>query len=175
MRCCCPAQRRRSWVGGIDVRVAASNDKSDLEHDQMDIAIRAVPRGADTPNGERLFDCDIFPVCSPALARDGAHPLRNPADLAYHARLDCETIRDGRPWSEWDVWFDAMKIPAVEPASTPPSSSVKRAAIERLENPTLGYCQTTVVHNGANPAFEWARRPLDPGRRASQQFDARIF
>ena len=28
------------------------------------------------------------------------------------------TIRDGRPWSEWDVWFDAMKIPAIEPAST---------------------------------------------------------
>ena len=33
-------------------------------------------------------------------------------------RLDFETIRDGRPWSEWDVWFNAMKIPAVKPAST---------------------------------------------------------
>ncbi len=103
---------------GIDVRIAASNDKPDLEREHMDIAIRAVPRGADTPNGERLLDCDIFPVCSPALARDGAHPLRNPADLAHHVRLDYETIRDGRPWSEWDIWFDAMKIPAIEPAST---------------------------------------------------------
>jgi DNA-binding transcriptional LysR family regulator len=33
-------------------------------------------------------------------------------------RLDFETIRDGRPWSEWDVWFAAMKFPAVKPAST---------------------------------------------------------
>jgi LysR family glycine cleavage system transcriptional activator len=103
---------------GIDVRIVASNDKPDLDREHMDIAIRAVPRGADTPNGERLFDCDIFPVCSPALVRDGAHPLRNPADLAHHVRLDYETTRDGRPWSEWDVWFDAMKIPAIEPAST---------------------------------------------------------
>ena len=59
---------------GIDVRIVASNDKPDLEREQMDIAIRFVPRGADTPNGERLLDCDIFPVCSPALARDASAP-----------------------------------------------------------------------------------------------------
>jgi DNA-binding transcriptional LysR family regulator len=88
---------------GIDVRIVASNDNPDLEREQLDIAIRAVPRGTDrriTPSGEHLLDCEIFPVCSPALARDGAHPLRNPADLAHHVRLDYETLRDGRPWSE---------------------------------------------------------------------------
>ena len=103
---------------GIDVRIAASNDRPDLEREQMDIAIRFVPVGADTPSGERLLDCDIFPVCSPALARDGARPLRSPAELSNHVRLDFETIRDGRPWSEWDVWYAAMKLPAVKPAST---------------------------------------------------------
>lgn len=103
---------------GLDVRITASNDKLDLEREQLDIALQPVPRGGDTPNGEHLLDVDIFPVCSPELARDGAHPLRNPADLVHHVRLDFETIRDGRPWSEWDVWFDAMKIPAVRPAST---------------------------------------------------------
>ena len=85
---------------GIDVRIAASNDNPDLEREQMDIAIRFVPVGADTPSGERLLDCDIFPVCSPALARDGARPLRSPAELSNHVRLDFETIRDGRPWSK---------------------------------------------------------------------------
>jgi DNA-binding transcriptional LysR family regulator len=103
---------------GIDVRIAASNDKPDLEREQLDIAIRFVPRGADTPDGERLLDCDIFPVCSPALARDAARPLRTPADLARHVRLDFETIRDGHPWSEWDVWFNATKVPVAKPAST---------------------------------------------------------
>ena len=103
---------------GIDVRIVASNDKPDLDREQLDIAIRFVPRGADTPNGERLVDCDIFPVCAPSLARDAARPLRNATDLANHVRLDFETLRDGRPWSEWDVWFSAMKLPAVKPAST---------------------------------------------------------
>jgi DNA-binding transcriptional LysR family regulator len=103
---------------GIDVRVVATNDRPDLEREQLDLAIRFVPRGADTPDGERFADCEIFPVCAPGLARDRTYPLRSPADLAQHVRLDFETIRDGRPWSEWDVWYAALKIPVVTPAST---------------------------------------------------------
>src|ERR1700694_1401174 len=102
----------------IDVRIVASNDKPDLERDQLDIAIRFVAAGADSPDAEQLITCESFPVCSPALARDPARPLRTPAHLALHVRLDYETVRDGRRLSEWDFWFNAMKIRAVEPAST---------------------------------------------------------
>jgi LysR family glycine cleavage system transcriptional activator len=102
----------------IDVRIVSSNDKPDLERDQLDIAIRFVAAGADSPNAEQLITCESFPVCSPALAGDPARPLRTPADLAAHVRLDYETVRDGRRLSEWDFWFNAMKIRAVEPAST---------------------------------------------------------
>lgn len=102
----------------IDVRIVASNEKPDLERERLDVAIRFVPRGGDTPAGERLFDVHLFPVCAPALARNSAHPLRAPADLAHHVRLDFETIRDGRPWSEWDAWYAATKIPVVRPRST---------------------------------------------------------
>jgi LysR family transcriptional regulator, glycine cleavage system transcriptional activator len=102
----------------IDVRIVASNDKPDLERDQHDVAIRFVAAGADTPNAELLVGCECFPVCSPTLARDPARPLRTPADLSRHVRLDYETVRDGRRLSEWDFWFDAMKIRAVTPAST---------------------------------------------------------
>jgi LysR family glycine cleavage system transcriptional activator len=102
----------------IDVRIVASNDKPDLERDHLDIAIRFVAAGADSPNAEQLVGCECFPVCSPALARDPARPLRTPADLSRHVRLDYETVRDGRRLSEWDFWFDAMKIRAVSPAST---------------------------------------------------------
>jgi DNA-binding transcriptional LysR family regulator len=117
----------------IDVRIVASNDKPDLERDQLDIAIRFVAAGADSPSAEQLVTCESFPVCSPALARDSARPLRTPADLALHVRLDYETVRDGRRLSEWDFWFDAMKIRAVEPASTlrfPQFDQVIPAAIE---------------------------------------------
>jgi LysR family transcriptional regulator, glycine cleavage system transcriptional activator len=102
----------------INVRIVASNDKPDLERDQLDVAIRFVGVGGDRPDAEQLMTCESFPVCSPALAREPARPLRTPADLALHVRLDYETVRDGRRLSEWDLWFDAMKRRPVEPAST---------------------------------------------------------
>ena len=103
---------------GIDVHIVATNEAPDLERNHLDIAIRFVPRGADTPHGERLVECTLFPVCAPALARDKTRPLATPADLAKHVRLDFETIRDGRAWSEWDLWFDKSGIAPVAPAST---------------------------------------------------------
>ena len=103
---------------GIDVRVVASNDKPNLERDQLDIAIRFVLAGTDVPDSEPVFDCNIYPACSPALANDKLHPVRTPADLAHHVRLDYESVWDRRRVSLWDFWFDAMKITRVKPAST---------------------------------------------------------
>ena len=103
---------------GIDVRVVASNDKPNLERDQLDIAIRFVLAGSDVPDSEPVFDCNIYPACSPALANDKLHPVRTPADLAHHVRLDYESVWDGRRVSLWDFWFDNMKIPRMKPAST---------------------------------------------------------
>ena len=103
---------------GIDVRVVASNDKPNLERDQLDIAIRFVLAGGDVPNSEPVFDCKIYPACSPALANDKLHPIKTPADLAHHVRLDYESMRDGRRLSLWDYWFENAKIPHVKPKST---------------------------------------------------------
>lgn len=118
---------------GIDVQVVASNDKPDLERDQLDVAIRVVLAGGDVPDGKPLLKCETFPVCSPALARDRLHPIRTAVDLARHVRLDYESLRDGRRLSEWDFWFDATKTRRVKPASTlrfPQYDQVVAAAIE---------------------------------------------
>jgi DNA-binding transcriptional LysR family regulator len=117
----------------ISVRVAASNEKADLERDQIDIALQFAPAGAERPNGEHLFKCETFPVCAPALARGRAHPLRTPADLVHHVRLDFETVRGGRWFSEWDYWFGATRTPVVRSASTLRFSQLEQvlpAAIE---------------------------------------------
>lgn len=103
---------------GIDVRIVARDDHVDLEREQIDVAIPFVPHGAPPPpGGERLLDCEFFPVCAPALANDPPHPLRTPADLAHHVWLDHDTIRDGRPWSKWDAWFKGAGIAPVKPVS----------------------------------------------------------
>jgi DNA-binding transcriptional LysR family regulator len=118
---------------GIDVRVVGSNDKPHLERDQLDVAIRFVLATEDQPDCEPLFQCLTFPACSPALARDKAHPIGTPADLAHHVRLDYESLRDGRRLSEWDFWFDTLKLPRVKPASTlqfPQYDQLVAAAVE---------------------------------------------
>ena len=53
--------------------------------------------------------------------------------MTHHVRLDYESVRDGRRTSEWDFWFDAMKIPRAKPASTlrfPQYDQLVAAAIE---------------------------------------------
>jgi DNA-binding transcriptional LysR family regulator len=102
----------------IDVRVVASNEKPELDREQLDIAIRFVPPSGDRPDGEHLMTASCFPVCAPALARDPAHPLRTPSDLIRHVRLDYESVRGGRRSSEWDFWLDAMGLRGIAPAST---------------------------------------------------------
>jgi DNA-binding transcriptional LysR family regulator len=102
----------------ISVRVAAGNERADLERDQIDVALQFAPAGGERPNGARLFICETLPVCAPAVARSRARPLRAPADLAHHVRLDFETVRGGRWFSEWDYWFGATGTPFVGAAST---------------------------------------------------------
>lgn len=171
---------------GIDVRVISSNDKPNLERDQLDVAIRFVQATDDQPEGEPLFRCMSFPACSPALARGKSNPIRTPRDLAHHVRLDYESLRDGRRLSEWDYWFDMMKIPRVQPASTlqfPQYDQLVSAAVEGS-----GVCIAVLPHTthllqqkvlcapfgmdavALRGAFYLIRRPDDAGRDAVEAF-----
>jgi LysR family transcriptional regulator, glycine cleavage system transcriptional activator len=102
----------------VDVRSVAADQRLDLDRERLDIAIRWAPPGSSVPGGEPLFDVEIFPVCSPALARDRARPLRSPADLAYHVLLDLETITTQGPWSDWGPWLAAINLGDLKPAGT---------------------------------------------------------
>lgn len=101
-----------------DVRIVASNDRIDLEREHLDLAILFVPRWETPPEGERLVEYLQFPVCSPALARSRSNPLRVPADLARHVRLDFETVVYGRPWYDWEHWSKAKQLGSITPART---------------------------------------------------------
>ena len=101
---------------GIDVRILASNDMIDLEREHIDIALRFVLRGVDPPNSDCLVEYRQFPVCVSSIARSRKRPLRTPSDLAHHVRLDFETIVYGRPWYDWQHWFEAMRVRPVTPS-----------------------------------------------------------
>jgi DNA-binding transcriptional LysR family regulator len=101
---------------GIDVRIAASNEWLSFEREHLDIALRFVVRGTEAPAAPLFSRYEIFPVCAPALARDRKRPLRTPADLAHHVLLDFETQVYGRPWYDWDNWYEGMGIQRVQTA-----------------------------------------------------------
>jgi LysR family transcriptional regulator, glycine cleavage system transcriptional activator len=102
----------------VDVRTVAADQRLDLERERLDLAIRWAPPGATVPGGEPLFDVQMFPVCSPSLARNHARPLSSPADLAHHVLLDLETVGTIGPWSDWGPWLDAMKLSDLKPDGT---------------------------------------------------------
>jgi LysR family transcriptional regulator, glycine cleavage system transcriptional activator len=108
--------RLRAAHPDIDVRLAASNELADLQRDRIDVAVRfcepkTAPSGAAPLTGE-----DVFPVASPRLTRDRAHPLRTPADLRHHVLLHYDDARAGWPWLTWQEWLVALKVPGLESA-----------------------------------------------------------
>jgi len=125
----------------IDVRLQTTNAITDFSSDGVDIAIRF---GAGDYPGEqaiRLFDEEIFPVCSPLLL-DRGPPLDRPADLAGHSLLHVEwtwSMTRGEPL-DWQMWLRAAGAGEVDAQRGPRFSNAGlalQAAIEGL-GPALG-------------------------------------
>ena len=89
---------------GVDVRISASYEMTNLEREGVDLAIRY--GSADEMDGLRpLFEEEVVPVCSPGLAADPARPLRVPADLRAHVLLHSDDAKYS--WMEWNLWLHA--------------------------------------------------------------------
>jgi DNA-binding transcriptional LysR family regulator len=98
---------------GVDVRISATYDTVDLARDGVDLAIRY--NTADEMKGQRpLFEEEVIPVCSPALAADPARPLREPADLRAHVLLHSDDSQYS--WMEWNIWLHAHGLHGLKPA-----------------------------------------------------------
>lgn len=96
----------------IDVRVRASDYRSDLEAEEIDIAFTC---GDSHPVGREahfLFTEQAFPVCSPAYLQ--AHPrLQRPEDLLQHTLLHLDDVVWERiGWSPitWQTWLERYCI-----------------------------------------------------------------
>ena len=89
----------------VDVRISATYKTIDLERSLVDVAIRYANE-EDAPEGAaRLFGEELFPVCSPALQKEGPHPLRTLEDLRHHALLHMD---EANGLLDWDTWLAAQ-------------------------------------------------------------------
>jgi DNA-binding transcriptional LysR family regulator len=100
----------------IDVRIAATNDMTDLERDGMDLAIRYCTPEAAGKDAVALFGEKAFPVCARGLIARGE--LASPQDLSRHVLLHYDDLEHRSPWLSWEAWFDLVRAHGVKPAGT---------------------------------------------------------
>jgi LysR family transcriptional regulator, glycine cleavage system transcriptional activator len=99
--------RLKAFLDGqpdVDLRVRATVDFAEMVADDIDAAIaygRGDWRGFVV---DRLLEERMVPLCSPTL-RDGAPPLRTPADLAQHRLIHTET-----KLVTWAMWLEAAGV-----------------------------------------------------------------
>lgn len=84
----------------IRIRVDATMDLVDMATSDVDVCIRVSPsREAGTWPGvtsTKLFDLQVFPVCSPQTAQNLLRP---------HDVLSLPIVRDQKAVFDWDIWF----------------------------------------------------------------------
>jgi LysR family transcriptional regulator, glycine cleavage system transcriptional activator len=91
----------------VTLNVRTSRELADIEAGEADLAIRFGDGDWPRLTARRLFEEEVFPVCSPAFAEE--HSLAEPADLARAPLIWPDT-------PDWSVWFDAVGVAAPQPA-----------------------------------------------------------
>jgi DNA-binding transcriptional LysR family regulator len=114
----------------VDVRISATYKTVDLERSLVDVAVRYVHEEEAPEGAIRLFGEELFPVCSPALLTEGAHPPRRLEDLRHHALLH---IDEAVGFLDWRTWLDAQGYPDLEPAA-----SIRFDSYEQMIQAALG-------------------------------------
>jgi LysR family transcriptional regulator, glycine cleavage system transcriptional activator len=94
----------------VDVRISATLEVQDLERTGIDVAVRFCPTAAG--EGAALFEETLMPVCAPSLVRDREHPLKKPADLAFHTLLAIDMPQGMALTADWEPWFTVMGLQA---------------------------------------------------------------
>ena len=87
---------RASWPR-LDLRIHASREPCDFAKDGVDVALRYGRGGWKGLEADKLLSEEIFPVCTPRLARS----LRSPADLRRRVLLHDEVGAAHGGWAEW--------------------------------------------------------------------------
>ncbi len=98
----------------VDVRLDVTDQLADFARDGADVAIRFGAGVYPGMRADRLFEEELFPVCSPALLK-GAEPLRQPGDLRRYTLIHLDWQAQGETWPDWRMWLLAAGVEEVDP------------------------------------------------------------
>ena len=99
----------------IEIRLEASDRVVDLQAEDIDVAIRWIPKDKMSAGATLLIDDVVTPAISPRLLQ--GKKLRAPAELAQWPLLDLDEGVPGTRWLNWQTWFDFALAGEVEPAA----------------------------------------------------------
>jgi LysR family glycine cleavage system transcriptional activator len=124
----------------IDVRLQTTDQVVDFAREGVDIGIRFGAGDYPGLQAVRLFDEDIYPVCSPGLLERGP-PLDSPADLAGHSLLHVEwtaALTKGKEETlDWQLWLRAAGAEQVDALRGPRFSHANLALQAAIEGQGL--------------------------------------
>ncbi len=99
----------RTRYPGIEIRVVPSDKFTDVNVDSSDIAIRHGDGNWPELKVQKLFDEDIYPVCSPSLITKKA-PIQAPQDLLQYELLHYKEDTDVKPFIDWKQWLKSFGV-----------------------------------------------------------------
>jgi LysR family glycine cleavage system transcriptional activator len=97
----------------IDVRVSATEDLVAFGKGDVDLGIRYGTGHYPGLSIEKLFENEVFPVCSPGLL-DGEHALTAPAALGHYALIHDQTVDKDPLVPTWSMWLKAAGVPGID-------------------------------------------------------------
>src|ERR1700693_1829721 len=103
-------------------RTSAPTGALTLGGSLIDLAIRYCKPESVPEDAVKLFGEEVIPVCSRALLRDKARPLKRPQDLAHHTLLHFDYAGAETMYMDWGTWLTALGIGELPPAGALPLS-----------------------------------------------------
>jgi LysR family glycine cleavage system transcriptional activator len=110
--------RYRERKDSVEIMIDATNRVVDLQNEDVDLAIRFSKGGARDLAEYRLFDDEVFPVCSPRLMR-GRSAIRSLSDLRKATLLHLDWTSRSGAWPDWTAWLQAAGVHGVDASNGP--------------------------------------------------------
>ena len=151
----------------IELRFDISYEVRDLEHDDVDIAIRFGTGKYPRLCADRLFDNVIIPVCSPRLLESGP-PLKEPRDLFQHTLAHIEWSRRGVTWPNWRMWMAAAGIDDFDDSRTIVFGTSTDALQAAIDGHAVALADFTIVANDLSEGR--LVRPFQLGIKMAREF-----
>jgi LysR family transcriptional regulator, glycine cleavage system transcriptional activator len=130
----------------IKVRIDATMELVDLRRDGIDVAIRY--GSGDYPGhvSERLFEEEMFPVCSPELMT-GPHPLKEPQDIVHHTLLHAGYALNNPAYPDWRMWLKSAGVNNVDWRKGPEFSLENMAVQSAIAGHGIALVNTSIVRD----------------------------